>query len=158
MTRVFIGVGSNLGDRRKNLELAEELVRRTAGIRFLKSSSIYETDPVGGPPQGRFLNAVWELETELPADKLLEALLAIEGRLGRRRDGTNTPRTMDLDILFYGHEVIRRPGLVIPHPRLSGRGFVLRPLAELAPDWIHPEVGRSVRQILEEVLEGNPKS
>ncbi len=152
MTRVFIAVGSNLGDRRSNLEEAGRLLASSPGIQFVRSSRVHETEPVGGPKQGRYLNAVWEISTQLPAADLLGRLLAIEERLGRVRTVPNAPRTIDLDILFYGNEHIRLPGIEIPHPRLHERLFVLEPLAELVPAWVHPVLQRTVKQMLEECL------
>lgn len=157
MTRVLIAVGSNLGDRRKNLERARVLLEQTPGIRMLKTSSVRETEPVGGPPQDQYLNAVWLAETGLAPEKLLEALLATEKEMGRGKRERNAPRVIDLDILFFGDRVLHRPGLVIPHPRLAERIFVLEPLAELVPDWIHPKLKKTVRTLLEEVLEGHSK-
>lgn len=158
MTQTLIAIGSNLGDRQKNLEHARLLLEQRPDIRILKMSSVRETEPVGGPPQGKYLNAVWLAETGLAPEMLLEELLAIEKRMGRERREPNAPRTLDLDILFFGDRIIHRPGLVIPHPRLAGRVFVLEPLAELVPDWMHPKLKKTVRAILEEVLEGHSKS
>ena len=150
MVRAFLGVGSNLGGREKNLSRAKILLEKRKGVKVAKVSPVYETEPVGGPPQGKYLNAVWEIETDLGAEELLKVLLQIESELGRKRRLRNEPRPIDLDILFYGSEVIRRPGLVIPHPRLHEREFVLRPLADLAPAFVHPELRKTVRRLLEE--------
>ena len=157
MTQVLIAVGSNLGDRRKNLDRALSLFGKIPDIRILKTSSVRETEPVGGPPQGKYLNAVWLAETGLAPEKLLDELLAIEKKLGRERREPDAPRTLDLDILFFGDQIIRRPGLVVPHSRLEQRVFVLEPLAELVPEWVHPRLKKTVRAILEEVLEGHSK-
>ena len=158
MPTVFLAVGSNVGDRPRHLEEAKSLLLAAKNIRDLSSSSVYETEPVGGPPQGKYLNAVWRVETELGAEELLALLLAVEKTLGRTRAEKNAPRTMDLDILFYGNEIIRSSRLTVPHPRLTERGFVLRPLAELAPEWRHPQMKKSMRELLEEFLARNPKS
>lgn len=144
---VFLGLGSNLGDREAALEGA--LGRLEArGFRVTRRSSLWLTEPVGGPPQGLFLNAVAEGETTLGPRLLLEACLAIEGEMGRVRAERNGPRTIDVDVLFFGSERCSAPGLVIPHPRLHERRFVLQPLAEIAPGFVHPVLGLTVRQIL----------
>ena len=125
----YIGLGANLGDRETAIRAAAELI----GVDRL--SSIIETEPWGYEDQPRFLNAVAELDTELPPRVLLELLLEVERQLGRKRSGPRYgPRTIDLDLLLYGDEVIDEPGLTVPHPRLHERRFVLEPLAELAPE------------------------
>ncbi len=154
---VFLAVGSNLGDRAKNLARAESELKQAHGIQFIRSSSVYETEPVGGPPQDKYLNAVWEIRTELSPHNLLQMLVMIEASLGRKREGRNFPRTLDLDILFYDEKIIHEQGLTIPHPRLHERAFVLTPLADLAPDWIHPEFKKTVQNLLEELLENHPQ-
>jgi 2-amino-4-hydroxy-6-hydroxymethyldihydropteridine diphosphokinase len=126
LTRAFVGLGANLGDREGSIRRALELL----GARRI--SSIRETEPWGNPDQPRFLNAVAELETDLGARELLDRLLAVETTLGRTRDGFRWgPRTIDLDLLLYGDERLDEPGLTIPHPHLHERLFVLEPLAEL---------------------------
>ena len=159
MTRAFLGVGSNLGDRSAHLSRARELVSRTKGIRFLRSSAVHETDPVGeaGPPQGKFLNAVWEIDCDLSAEDLFARLLGIEKELGRVRSVRFAPRTLDLDLLFYGECVSESPELTLPHPRLHERLFVLEPLAELAPGWVHPVKRKSIRALLEAMYETHPQ-
>ena len=127
---VFLGLGSNLGDREKNIRDALELLGRD-GIGLLQLSSIIETDPVGGPPQGLFLNAVVKVETDLAPRLLLERIQTIEAVLGRVRSVRNAPRTIDIDILLYDNLQWNDPDLVIPHPRMNERDFVLRPLKEL---------------------------
>jgi 2-amino-4-hydroxy-6-hydroxymethyldihydropteridine diphosphokinase len=135
VARVFIGIGSNLGDRREMLERAVAALRRLPVTRVLAVSTFRETDPVGIVDQPRFLNGAVELETGLPAAALLDELLAVERALGRDREGVppGGPRTIDLDLLLFGDEEIDRPGLEVPHPRLHERAFVLEPLAELDP-------------------------
>lgn len=129
---VFIGLGSNLGDRSRHIREALRELAEAGDIRVVACSRLYETEPVGGPPgQPRFLNAVAELATELAPRALLLRLLAIEARHGRRRGVPNGPRTLDLDLLIHGQTVVDEPGLVVPHPRLREREFVLRPLAEI---------------------------
>jgi 2-amino-4-hydroxy-6-hydroxymethyldihydropteridine diphosphokinase len=144
-------VGSNLGDRGHFLEAAKNRVKKIQGTRFLNSSSVLETDPVGGPPQGKFLNAVWEIETALSPQKLREELYQIEAELGRKHTVRNAPREIDLDILFFGERVLKEAGLEIPHPRLHKRPFVLVPLCEIAPGKIHPILKKSVREFLEKL-------
>jgi 2-amino-4-hydroxy-6-hydroxymethyldihydropteridine diphosphokinase len=117
-----------------------------------------DTVPVGGPPQGHYLNAVWDAETELAPEALLQILLAMEQKFGRERREKNGPRTLDLDILFYGDAVIDKPGLTIPHPRAHERAFVLRPMAALAPQWKHPRLHETMQALWEACLESSPRS
>ncbi len=127
----YIGIGSNLGDREKYIESAIEKLREIKGIEVKRASNIYETDPVGGPRQGKYLNGALELETEFEPRELLAKLQAIENELGRKRLVKNAPRTIDLDILLYGDKKIDEPGLKIPHPRMREREFVMKPLKEI---------------------------
>ena len=151
MKRVYLGVGSNIGLREAHLKKARILLSYHPKVHFLRSSPIYETDPVGGPPQGKFLNAVWEIETELLPGELLQMLLSIEKSLGREKErDKNSPRTIDLDILFYEDLVVEEPNLTIPHPRLSERWFVLKPLWDLVSDFVHPILRKSVCTLLDE--------
>jgi 2-amino-4-hydroxy-6-hydroxymethyldihydropteridine diphosphokinase len=131
--RAFVALGSNLGDRLANLQEAVDRLGKVAGIRVVRTSRVYETDPVG-PPQPDYLNAVVMVETLLSARDLLEACLGVERAMGRERSERWAPRTIDLDVLSYGQEEIDEPGLVVPHPRMHERGFVLVPLLELDPD------------------------
>lgn len=133
MTRAFVGLGSNLGDRLDNLRRALQLLE-DRGVRVLRSSRVYETDPVGGPPQPDFLNAVAEVETGETARGLLEACREAERALGRARGERWGPRVIDLDVLTFGDEEIDEPDLHVPHPRMHERGFVLIPLLELEAD------------------------
>ena len=134
MTRAFVGLGSNLGDREATLSQALELLAGEPGVELRRVSTFRDTEPVGFLDQPRFLNAAAEVETELPAAELLARLLDVERRLGRVRGGPRFgPRTIDLDLLLYGDETIREPGLRVPHPRLHERRFALEPLAELDP-------------------------
>ena len=134
MTTAYLGLGANLGDRLANLQRAVELLAEVSGLRVARSSRVYETEPVGGPEQPEYLNAVVEVETDLAPRDLLEACLSVETRMGRVRAEPWGPRTIDVDVLTYGDETIDEPDLVIPHPRMHERGFVLVPLAELTAD------------------------
>lgn len=131
MVTCYIGIGSNIGDRRGYIDKAISELDRNSDIKVLRSSSIYETDPVSDIPQGKFLNGVLEIETSLHPNELLKELNRIEIYLGRTRVVKNGPRTIDLDILYYGDKVIKEKGLVVPHPMISGREFVLKGLREL---------------------------
>ncbi|MFA6141737.1 MAG: 2-amino-4-hydroxy-6-hydroxymethyldihydropteridine diphosphokinase [Candidatus Omnitrophota bacterium] len=131
MTVCYIGIGSNLGDRRKYINSAIEELKNGGRVKVRRSSSIYETDPIGGVKQGKFLNGVLEVETALSPKSLLKELNDIENRLGRVREAKFGPRTMDLDILYYGDEIINEKELIIPHPEIRKREFVLKGLREL---------------------------
>jgi 2-amino-4-hydroxy-6-hydroxymethyldihydropteridine diphosphokinase len=139
----YVGLGSNLGDREGFLRRALELLRAEPEIDVTAVSSVRETDPVGLADQPRFLNAVARVETDLAPRELLDRMLAAERELGRRRDGARFgPRTIDLDLLLYGDAEIDEPGLIVPHPRLTERRFVLEPLHELDPALVVPGRGR----------------
>ena len=145
MTRAFLGLGSNLGDRLVNLQRAVDLLG-DHGVRVVLSSRVYETDPVGGPPQPEYLNAVIAVETDGSAYDLLDACRTVENALGRERTERWGPRTVDLDILTFGDEVVDEPDLQVPHPRMHERGFVLVPLLELEADPQLPG-GRTVKML-----------
>lgn len=145
--RAYIALGSNLGDRRRNMKSAIDRIGRMTGVRVTKISSFLETEPVGGPPQGMYLNAAIEIDCSLSAGQLLSELMRIESELGRKRLGKCFPRTIDLDILLFGGEVIDEPELQVPHPRMHERGFVLDPLNEIAPEVIHPVIGSTVAEL-----------
>jgi 2-amino-4-hydroxy-6-hydroxymethyldihydropteridine diphosphokinase len=142
VTRAYVGLGANLGDRERMLRAAVDALAAEEGIEVVSVSTLRETEPVGVGEQPRFLNGAAELETTLTARELLDRLLAVEQRFGRVRiPGEHGPRTLDLDLLLYGDEVIDEPGLTVPHPRLHERRFVLEPLAELAPGLVVPGRG-----------------
>jgi len=136
-TRVFLSLGSNVGDRAANLRDAIARLR-DAGVRVTRTSSIYETEPVDFLDQAWFLNCVVEGETELSARKLLEKLLEIPLAMGSKKEIPKGPRRIDVDLLLYGDAAISEPGLEVPHPRMLARRFVLEPLAEIAPEVRHP--------------------
>ena len=152
--RVLLGLGANIGDRLANLRAA---VDGLAGIVEVEAvSPVYETAPMYDTDQGAYLNMAVTGRTALEPRPLLDALKALEKRIGRVRSRRYGPRAIDLDIVFHGDRVVREPGLEIPHPRLAERAFVLAPAADIAPDWRHPETGRSIADHLGQlgVLEG----
>ena len=137
-TRAAIGLGANLGDRERTLRSAGHAIGRRIGS-VVASSSLWETAPIGGPEQGPYLNAVVVVDTELAARGVLEHLLDIERDHGRERGHRWGPRTLDLDLLLFGDEVMEEPDLSVPHPRLTQRRFVLEPLLEVWPDAALPD-------------------
>lgn len=145
--RAYVGVGSNLGDRWANLALAARVLRAEPRLALLRASRVFDTAPLG-PPQPRYLNAALELESAAPAEGLLQALQRAERAAGRRREVRWGARTLDLDLLLVEDQVIRRPGLVVPHPGLVARRFVLAPLAELCPERVVPGTGLTVTELL----------
>jgi len=134
MREAFIGVGSNLGNRGENIKQAIKLLESNERIKIEKISSLIETESQGGPPQGKYLNGVIKIKTDLTAQDLLFFLQEVERKLKRVRLVKNGPRTIDLDILLYGKEKINQDNLKIPHPRMFKRSFVLKPLFEIEPE------------------------
>ncbi|HEY7546647.1 MAG TPA: 2-amino-4-hydroxy-6-hydroxymethyldihydropteridine diphosphokinase [Blastocatellia bacterium] len=169
---VYFGLGSNLGDRSENLREARERIA-SLGLKITRASSLYETEPVGFRDQGWFLNQVIEVDTAdvrfanvaaeidsdarelLEASALLDALLEIEREMGRQRTFTDGPRVIDIDLLLYGdrvfHQAVGKTHLIVPHPRMHLRRFVLEPLCEIAPGIIHPTMNKTCRQLLDEL-------
>ena len=147
--RAFIGIGSNLGDRKANFLEAIDRIQKIPGTRIVKQSSLYESEPLGDAKTW-FVNAVVELETECGADELLKRLKQIETAMGRKRVRGKRwgSRVIDLDILFFDNEIINKRTLKVPHPELHNRRFVLAPLSELAPQLIHPKLSASVSELL----------
>ncbi len=146
---VYLGLGSNMGDRAAALRSAIDLLA-TPELRLLRTSSLYETEPVGFRDQPWFLNIVAEFECDLQAPALLALTQGVEREMGRQRTIPNGPRVIDIDILLFGDAVIQQTDLVIPHPRYAERLFVLEPLAELAPDLLEPVSRRTVGALLTE--------
>ncbi len=131
MVLSYLAVGSNLGNRRKNIKKALCYLAKTKGIKIEKTSRIYETQSQGGPPQGKFLNAAIKIDTSLSPGVLLVTIKKIEKDLGRKKSVRWAPREIDLDILLYGNKIVKRKYLAIPHPRMFEREFVLKPLREI---------------------------
>ena len=153
MARVFIGIGSNEGDRLEHISRGAQTLGALSQVQLVQMATIRETTPVGGPSQAAYLNTVVELSTTLAPGDLLRTLKQIEVEAGRRPSDVRWgPRPLDLDLLFYDDRVIHEAGLDVPHPRLHERRFVLEPLAELAPDLVHPVLKRTVQDLLANAL------
>jgi 2-amino-4-hydroxy-6-hydroxymethyldihydropteridine diphosphokinase len=147
-TTAYIALGSNLGSRAAHIHSAVDRLRATKGVRVTKVSSLLENPAIGGPPDSPpFLNAAAEVQTTLNASELLERLLAIERELGRERHEKWGPRTIDLDLLLYGKEQLDEVQVQVPHPLLHERLFVLQPLAEIAPEVVHPVLQQTIRAL-----------
>jgi len=147
MSTVLLALGSNIGDRAINFETAIELIGTSGEINVVKRSSFYMTRPVGGPPQDDYLNGVVEAETSLSSSELLSRLKDIEKKMGRKPARPDSPRIIDIDILFFDNERVEKKDLIIPHPRLHKRGFVLKGLVEIAPEKMHPVLKKTVREL-----------
>ena len=148
----FVALGSNLGDSRETLDSAVCELDEVEGVRVVGRSTWHETDPVGGPSgQPQYLNGVVRCETTLSARALLSELQRIEQRHGRVRELPNAPRTLDLDLLLFDHDTVQDPDLIVPHPRMEERLFVLEPLAEIAPDRVLEVSGRTVLERVDEL-------
>jgi 2-amino-4-hydroxy-6-hydroxymethyldihydropteridine diphosphokinase len=147
MTTVYLALGSNVGDREKNLDAAVRLLGE-AGVHVKQLSTFYETEPVDYLDQAWFLNAVLAAETELPAADLLAKMRAIESQMGSKKPFAKGPRLIDLDILLYGDATIDTPDLQVPHPRMLHRNFVMVPLSEIAPNLQHPNWPASAKELL----------
>ncbi len=159
MAIVYIGIGSNAGDRNSHIQKALGLLRDHENVKLLAVSNLIETEPENDPSQEKYLNGALKINTDLMPLDLLSALKNIERRCGRIRPVSGAPRTLDLDILTYDDVVIvEGKTLSIPHPKLHERFFVLKPLLEIAPEWLHPRLGKNAQQLLEDLTESAPYS
>jgi len=149
---VFLGLGSNVGDLKHNLDTALQFISQRMKIEQV--SSLYDTSPEVNTNQPRFLNMIIRASTSIEPQPLLTMLKGIESKLGRVTTTRYSPRPIDIDILFYGNSIIDTPDLVIPHPHMHERAFVLVPLAEIAPNFIHPKNGKTISKMLSELKKG----
>ena len=153
MSIAYIGLGSNLNDRTKNLNEAINMIEEASEIKILKRSRVYQTEPVGPKDQPDFLNMALEIETALSSLDLIDFLQGVERKMGRQRKKKWGPRNIDLDLLLYGDQVKNMAKLTLPHPRMHLRKFVLMPLAEIAKDRVHPTLKKTVAKLLEDLKE-----
>lgn len=149
MNKIFLITGGNIGNRKKNLETAADLLENHVG-KIVQRSKIYETDAWGITNQAAFYNQVLIVESKLPAQKIIQKILKIEEEMGRVRSIKNAARIIDIDILFFNDETVNEQNLIIPHPQIANRRFVLTPLNELAPEMIHPVLKKSIGELLRE--------
>jgi 2-amino-4-hydroxy-6-hydroxymethyldihydropteridine diphosphokinase len=145
MTIVYLGLGSNIGDKEASINKAITMITRAGDVK--RVSPLYLTEPVGDIEQEWFLNCVVEVETDKDPEALLSSLQIIEKKLGKKKTVKNGPRTMDIDILLYGNQIMNLKDLVIPHPRLHQRLFVLQPMMDLNPDFVHPVLKKTIREL-----------
>lgn len=148
MPRAYLSIGSNLGDRINYINKAIEKLKQN-NIKIIKSSNIIETEPYGYKEQGKFLNMAVEIDSDLNPLELMKLILEIESELGRIRTVRWGPRVIDIDIIFYDSLIINEPDLKIPHPDMQNRLFVLKPLQEIAPDFVHPVLKKTITELLE---------
>lgn len=151
METVFLGLGSNLGDRETNLRTALDSLRGQVSLDLV--SSVYETEPVGFREQPWFLNLICRGKTSLDPFELLSLAKSVEARMGREESFRNAPRPIDIDILFFGDRIVSADDLRIPHPRIVERRFVMVPLAEIAPDLVHPELRKTIKTLLSDLAD-----
>lgn len=153
MATVYLGIGSNIGDKEANLAKAVQYIEQIRGIDVLETSSLYETEPVGGPEQDDYLNGVVKVKTALPPDSLLMNLKEIELKMGRKPSGRDHPRAIDIDVLLYEDMVVEMKDIIVPHPRMHQRTFVLKGLSEIAPDVVHPVLAKTALELYQEAKE-----
>ena len=146
----YIGIGSNLGTPEKNCTKAIEKISNTKDIKIISKSSFYQTEPIGGVQQGWFVNSAIEIETDLSPENLLSVLLNLELAMGRIRKEKWGPRLIDLDLLFYGNLVLENKSLILPHPEIQNRKFVLVPMSEIAENLIHPTLTKTIKTLHQE--------
>ncbi|MFC1549067.1 2-amino-4-hydroxy-6-hydroxymethyldihydropteridine diphosphokinase [Candidatus Omnitrophota bacterium] len=151
MSIVYLGIGSNIGERGSNCEKAVHRLRSTERVQVVARSGTYITKPVGGPSQDDYLNEVLKIKTDHAPETLLSILKDIEHEMGRKPAERNHPRVIDIDILLYDDKTVITDDLVIPHPRMHERDFVLKGLTKIAPDIVHPSFGKTVRELYEEI-------